>query len=111
MRLPASLDAWGEPHFAATLKRELAKHAHELPLQQALAHSSAVADEPVTVVLLDAQADDALVRVKVGIFFSGIVAGCSCSDDTTPVEPQTEYCELSLSIGRETGEVSLMAIT
>lgn len=98
IHLPDSLRAWGTPEFPAVLKRELAKHADELPLQQALSGTSAVADEPVTVVLLAVQADETTIRAKVGIFFSGILAGCSCADDPTPVEPQTEYCELLLEI-------------
>jgi hypothetical protein len=90
--------------FPAVLKRELALRAAELPLQQALSTASAVADEPITVALLTAQADGALLRVKVGIFFSGIVPGCSCADDPTPLEPQPEYCELRLEIDRNSAE-------
>ena len=104
MRLPESARAWGTPGFPATLKRELAGHANELPLQQALTGTSAVADEAITVVLLDARADEMTLHAKVGIFFAGILAGCSCADDPAPVEPQTEYCELSLEIDRSSAE-------
>ncbi|MEW6292694.1 MAG: hypothetical protein AB1544_05240 [Pseudomonadota bacterium] len=107
MHLPDSARAWGTADFPAVLKRELAEHADELPLQQALSGTSAVADEPVTVVLLDAQADETSIHAKVGIFFAGILAGCSCADDPTPVEPQTEYCELRIAIERATGNASL----
>lgn len=107
MRLPDSVRTWGSTDFAATLKRELASHTDELPLQQALSGTSAVADEPVTVVLLDARADETQIQVKVGVFFAGILAGCSCADDPTPVESQTEYCELRLTIERATGDASL----
>jgi hypothetical protein len=107
MRLPASLRAWGTADFPAELKRELAGHADELPLQQALSGTSAVADEPVTVVLLDAQADETSIHAKVGIFFAGILVGCSCADDPTPVEPQHEYCELRIEIDRASGHARL----
>lgn len=107
MHLPDSARAWGTADFPAALKRELAEHADELPLQQALTGTSAVADEPVTVVLLDAQADETSIHAKVGVFFAGILAGCSCADDPTPVEPQTEYCELRIAIERATGHASL----
>lgn len=107
MHLPDSARAWGTADFPAVLKRELAEHADELPLLQALSGTSAVADEPVTVVLLDAQADETSIHAKVGIFFAGILAGCSCADDPTPVEPQTEYCELRIAIERATGNASL----
>jgi hypothetical protein len=104
MHLPATLASWGTPEFPATLKRELASHADELPLQEALTGTSAVANEAVTVVLLDTRADDTQIHAKVGIFFGGILAGCSCADDPTPVEPQTEYCELRLAIDRNSAE-------
>lgn len=107
MHLPDSVRAWGTTDFSATLKRELAAHADELPLQQALSGTSAVADEAITVVLLAAQADAAHIHAKVGIFFGGILAGCSCADDPTPVEPQTEYCELQVAIERATGHASI----
>lgn len=102
MRLPESMRDWGTPNFPATLKRELAEQVDELPLQQALTGTSAVANEAITVVLHDARADEAQIHAKVGIFFGGILAGCSCADDPTPVEPQTEYCELLLEIDRTT---------
>lgn len=107
MRLPASARAWGMPDFPATLKGELAEHTDELPLQQALTGTSAVANEAITVVLLDARADEAQIHAKVGIFFGGILAGCSCADDPTPVESQTEHCELHIEINRVTAETLL----
>ncbi len=110
MQLPETLRAWGTPDFPATLKRELARHADELPLQQALTGTSAVSDEAITVVLLAAHADAAQIHAKVGIFFSGILAGCSCADDPTPVEAQTEYCELQLGIGQLNGATTIRLI-
>jgi hypothetical protein len=107
MRLPESVRDWGTPNFPATLKRELAEQAEELPLQQALTGTSAVANEAITVVLHDVRADKAQIYAKVGIFFGGILAGCSCADDPTPVEAQTEYCELLLEIDRASAETSV----
>ncbi|MEW6512740.1 MAG: hypothetical protein AB1443_01925 [Pseudomonadota bacterium] len=107
MHLPYSVCAWGTADFGTVLKRELATHADKLPLQQALTGTSAVANEAITVVLLDARADTTSIHAKVGVFFAGILAGCSCADDPTPVEPQTEYCELQLTIDRATGDATL----
>ena len=39
-----------------------------------------------------------------GIFYTGVVAGCSCADDPTPVEEQHEYCEVLIEINRATAE-------
>lgn len=107
MRLPASAGALGTADFATVLKHELVEHADELPLQQALSGTSAVANEAITVVVLGTHADAAQIHVKVGVFFSGILAGCSCADDPTPIEPQPEYCELSLVIDSATAKTSV----
>jgi hypothetical protein len=105
--LPTALAAWNTPGFAAALKKELAAHADLLPLQQAASATSAVTDDRVEALLLDAAEIDGRIHAKVGVFFSGIVAGCSCADDPTPVEPVQEYCELLLSIDLATGETTV----
>ncbi len=104
LHLPASLAAWGTPAFADVLKRELAGQASALPLQQALSASSVALDGGIEVMLIGAQEEDGRIRAKVGVFFSGIVAGCSCADDPTPVAPQSEYCELLLLVDRQTAD-------
>jgi len=111
MQLSATLQAWGTPAFADTLKRELAMHATALPLQQALSVSSAVADEPIQVSLISAEGKAESIHVRVAIFFAGIIAGCNCSDDPTPVESQPEYCELTLLIDRSTGCASVTLVS
>ncbi len=110
LKLPDSLRAWDTPDFAATLKRELAERTDELPLQQALSGTSAVSDERIEVLFLSASTDGNRIQAKVGIFFSGILAGCSCADDPTPVEPQTEYCELLLDIDRQTAVTTVQLV-
>jgi hypothetical protein len=58
----------------------------------------------VTVIVLGLSATPAEVQARVGIFFAGIVAGCSCADDPTPVDSRTEYCEAVVAIDRASGE-------
>ena len=104
LRLPAALAAWNTPAFNETLKRELeAAGAAALPLQQCLAASSYALDEGCSVMILGAGEEIGLIRARVGVFFRGIIAGCSCADDPTPIEPQQEYCELELLIDRNNG--------
>jgi hypothetical protein len=110
LRLPAALQAWNTPGFAAILKDELVRQAAALPLQQAAAHSSVALDGGIEVMLIGATADPARIRVHVGVFFSGIVAGCSCADDPTPVEAQPEYCELELLIDPATAETTVRLV-
>jgi hypothetical protein len=104
LELKKSLQAWGTVAFAEVLKRELAQQAAELPLQQALARSNYVAETPVTVMVNGKEDAGKKIRVTVGIFYSGVIAGCSCADDPTPDSELTEFCELSLEIDKDTAE-------
>jgi hypothetical protein len=107
LHLPEAARAWGTSAFAAALKAELADRGSELPLQQAASLTSSVTDDRIEALLLDAAENGGRIHARVGIFFSGIVAGCSCADDPTPVEPVQEYCELRLSIDPTTGATAV----
>ena len=108
IRMTKALSAWGSPAFSEQLSGELERLPHAaLPLQQGLAHSSQVSSEPFKVMLIDAQDETEAIVVKLGVFYSGITAGCSCADDPTAVEPQTEFCHLLLRIDKATGEASV----
>lgn len=111
LHLPDSLAAWGTPAFAAVLKRELAAQATALPLQQAAAFTSVVLDAPPEIMFIGAAAADGRLEVRIGVFFAGIVAGCSCADDPTPVEPQHEYGEFLLGIDNESAATTVTCLT
>jgi hypothetical protein len=106
MHLPASLAAWRTPAFEATLKQELRAQAGALPLQQALAATSIALDHDIQVMVMRAADAGASIEVDVGVFYAGLVAGCSCANDPTPVEPQNEYCELRVSIDKGSAAAS-----
>lgn len=109
IRLPGALAAWDTPDFGAVLKREVESlPAGALPLQQCVATTSYALDAGCSVMLIAAGADAAAIRARIGVFFSGIVAGCSCADDPTPVEPQPEYAELELVIDRRTAAMAVL---
>lgn len=110
-KLTRSLQAWGTPAFRDTLKAEIAALGPaDLPLQQGLSGSSYATDTPPQAVILSASDAGDCLRVKAGLFYAGIIAGCSCADDPTPVDEQTEYCEVLLEIDKDTGitKVSLL---
>lgn len=100
IHLPDAARAWGTAGFADALKRELSAQAAALPLQQAVAATSVALDGGVEIMLIAARAEEGCIVARVGVFFSGIVAGCGCADDPTPLEAQPEYCELALTIDR-----------
>ncbi|MDD5365699.1 MAG: hypothetical protein PHR30_10190 [Gallionellaceae bacterium] len=103
IQLPDALKAWGTPAFRAALKQELERQEPcALPLQEGLSTSSHALDDPFSVVLVAASEEPGRIHARVGIFYHGLIAGCSCADDPTPVEPQDEYCELLLDIDRTT---------
>lgn len=108
IRLPRSLEAWGSPGFEQTLKQEVAQlPATALPLQQGLVTASYVSDSGFEVMVISSAAEGDRIRAKLGIFYGGIIAGCSCADDPTPVEEQSEYCVVCLDIDRTTGQAQL----
>lgn len=99
--LDKSLRAWGTPDFQAILKQEIAQlGADHLPLQQGLSGSNHVADEPVTVLINSVVELENVIRVRAGIFYKGLLLGCSCADDPSPPGESNEYCEVQLDIDK-----------
>ena len=108
IRLPNARNAWGTPEFEAVLKQDLAAlDAASLPLQEALSLSSRVTDRPIQAMILGAGEDRGRIRVKAGIFYTGIIAGCSCTDDPTPMSELNEYCVVQLDIDPATAETTV----
>lgn len=109
IRLGKALEAWGTPEFNRLLKQELEQlEPGQLPLQQGLALGSHALEDDFEVMVLDTADEGEVVRVKVGIFYSGMIAGCNCADDPTPVERHPEYCEAVLRIHKQTAEATLV---
>jgi hypothetical protein len=111
IRLDKSLRAWGKADFGAILKREVEElGAEQLPLQQGLSVSSHVAESPFTMMIHRVAETENVIRIMAGIFYQGIIAGCSCADDPTPVNENNEYCEVQLDIDKTTAvtEVTLV---
>lgn len=101
IKLDKSLRAWGTPKFQADLKQEIEQlGAENLPLQQGLSTGNYVSNTPFTVLVHSVAETENLIRVKVGVFYQGIIGGCSCTDDPTPVSDINEYCEVHLHIDK-----------
>lgn len=105
IQLFKSRAAWGTPAFNETLKQELQQlDPAQLPLQQGLSRTSYATDSPHTAVIMGVADDAHFIRAKVGIFYAGIIAGCSCADDPTPVTEETEFCEVLVAIDKVTAD-------
>lgn len=108
IKLDKALNAWGTPHFAATLKQEIEQlGVGQLPLQQGLSMGNYVLAEPITAVVLSVTEMEKIIRIKSGIFFKSVIGGCSCADDPTPVSEINEYCELWLDIDKATAATTV----
>lgn len=110
MKLKKIIQLLGHPDFKSKLKKEIqAIHPELLPLQQGLSLSSYVGKTPFSAVILSVSEMQDCLQVKTGIFYTGIIAGCSCSDGPSPTDEQNEYCELLFVINKTTAltEISL----
>ena len=112
IRFTEALNAWGTPEFGDILRREIERlNGDQLPLQQGLTSTSHALDNRISAMIISVADAEGVIRAKAGIFYTGIVAGCSCADDPTPVTEQGEYCVVQLAIDKATAEttVSLVA--
>lgn len=111
IHLNKALAAWGQKDFQAVLRSELERLPHDtLPLQQGLRYSSYVSDEPFQVMLLRVNEDQTEILAVARLFYSGIIAGCSCADDPTPLDTQTESCLLQLCLDKRDASVRFMLL-
>lgn len=108
IKLSQTAQAFDSADFKKIAKEEIQNIDPEfLPLQQGLSHSSYVADTAISVIILNFNEENNTLHIKTGVFYSGIIAGCSCSDDPTPVDEQNEYCELQFEVNKKTAETSV----
>ena len=108
IRLAETLNAWGTPDFNNILKKEIEQlDAGQLPLQQGLTTGSYAIDGKLNAMIIGVSEEAGFIRVKAGIFYSGIIAGCSCADDPTPVNEESEYCVVQLDIDKQTADTTI----
>jgi len=111
IRFTRALDAWGTAEFNNVLKQEIEQlPIEQLPLQQGLSISSYAIDNTLQAMIIHVSDDNGVIRAKVGLFYSGIIAGCSCADDPTPVDAQSEYCVVEFEINISTADTTVTLI-
>lgn len=107
-KLDKALQHWNTPGFIQVFKQQVTELEHkELPLQQGLSLSSYVSDEKVSVVIHRTEETGTSIKLYCGVFYQGIIAGCSCSDDPTPTDTQNEYCEMCFCIDLTSAETTV----
>lgn len=107
-RLDLSLLAWDTETFNVVFIKEVsALGLNDLPLQEGLCHSSYAISDSLAATVLNKKCDDNKLFIKAGLFYTGVIAGCNCADDPTPVDENNEYCEVLFSIDRQTAETTV----
>lgn len=86
-------------------------NADLLPLQQGLSNSNYALGDKLSVTVLNIDHNDSHITVKAGIFYAGIIAGCSCADDPGPIDEINEYCEMSFRINRKNAETAVSLLS
>jgi hypothetical protein len=108
IKLIKTLKAWNTPAFNDVLKAEIeCLEAADLPLQQGLSRSSYAVETGFQVMLVGVFDTPENISIKTGIFYKGVVAGCSCADDPTPIDEQGEYCMVQFDINKTTAETAI----
>jgi len=106
--LHKSLENITAPNFKSIAKNDIQDiNPALLPLQNGLSFSSYVGQNPFSAVILNVAEKTDFICIKTGIFYTGIIAGCSCSDDPSPTDEQNEYCELLFAINKKTAEAKV----
>ena len=110
-QLSKSLSAFGSSTFEKIFKEEVEQlNAKLLPLQQGLSSGGYALYDSFKVMVISASQHNKNLLIKAGIFYHGVIAGCSCADDPSPTDVTTEYCEVLFEIDRETGEGSVALV-
>jgi len=103
-----AISAWGTADFKAVLMRELEQlSVNELPLQQGLTTGSYALDDDIQAMILNVHETGSSIQVKAGIFYKAIIAGCSCSDDPTPIDECNEHCEVMIEIDKKSAKATI----
>ena len=90
----AALKQRDAPGFHHALKRAI--RSLPLPLSALMQHGSRPRDSSPEPVILAVEDMGGMVRIRFGLFFQSIDAGCACEDDPTPINDINEYAELAL---------------
>jgi hypothetical protein len=106
--LRKAVHAWNTSAFESVLKEEIeALDGTLLPLQQGLTRTSYAITEGFSAIIINVTELDDVIRAKVGLSYRGIIPGCSCADDPTPIDEVPEYCVAQFDIDRKTAETTV----
>jgi len=106
--LSNSLRDWRSDTFPQTLKGELENlQTGALPLEKGLSQGGIVDASDISVTVISFVDDEDAVQAKIGVFFTEIVAGCSCGDGPMSLNA---YCQMLVSIDKTTSKATFTVI-
>jgi hypothetical protein len=109
--LQKSLQAWNTRTFDNVFKSEVSDLDKQLlPLQKGLLFSSYVSPDKISPVIMSSSSGTTHLLIKTTIFYTGIIAGCSCADDPSPQDTQQESCDLLFRINLTNAETQIELI-
>jgi len=105
IKLIKSLQAWNTRTFAETLQAEIQQlSAAALPLHQCSGQGGMVDHDSISASILASRATEQALEIRLAVFFTERIGGCSCHDDPLV---QNSYGELLVSIDRQTSAASI----
>ena len=109
--LKKSLAAWQSSAFNKVFKEEIANLDDTLlPLQEGLSYTNFADGSDMSVIVLNTLENEKSLHIKTGIFYQGFITGCNCSDDPTPPDSHTEYCEIRFEIDKQTAQTTAVLL-
>ena len=104
-KLDIAMQHWNTDEFPEALVRELqALHPDVLLLHKAGNWGGPRDSDDFNITVLNITNDEQQVHARIGVFFTEIIAGCSCGDEPAPING---YCELLLRINKSTAETQI----
>jgi len=106
-----ALNTWGSEEFDNLLRADIDRMSvDQLPLQQALTSSSYALDNNIKSIVINKSENSDAIRIKAGVYYTGIIAGCNCADDPSPADEIPEYCVVRIDIDKKTAEAKIILL-
>jgi len=99
-----TLESWGTNLFSSTVIDEIMSlKTGVLPLQKGLTQGDMASEQPTKVSVINSRETEKNILIKLAVFFTEIISGCSCGDDPAVING---YCEMLLTIDKNTAEAA-----
>ncbi len=108
-KLSRALEHLNKEDFRSVLVEELlALDSGTLPLHKGSNRGGPIDESNLMISVLGVDESEPRVDVRIGVFFNEIISGGSCLDEDTL---ENAYCEIRVSINRESAEVEFEVMT